>query len=239
MHGPQLRVSRKDWVAIPGAFQAMVDQETFDKVQKLRADKIRKKSDAALLSALKRLWRTQGYLSEVVIDRSRRVPCTNTYYRRFGSLRNAYNLIGYSQWEEYFNRHHRAEQTEQIHVALVKRIASLFSDSISLVHNPPKRRWLLLVDKHILVSVYVCRFHTRRNGKSGWRYDPVAGEKQNITLLCTLNEGNDRIKDYYLFRSLGRCGHYKFGLRSTWLATARRLNSLSELYDAVVDAVRV
>ena len=150
-----------------------------------------------------------------------------------------YERIGYLQWNEYFQWNHKKEQTEQIHIALVQQIASMFPDSISVVHNPPKRRRLLLVDRHILVSVYLCRSSKRRNGKLAWRHDPVAGEKQNITLLCTLNARNDGVKHYYLFQTLGRFGHYKFGPGNKWLRGAKRLKSLSELCDAVREAARV
>lgn len=109
MHGLPTRVPRKDWIAIPGAFPAIVNQETFDRVQEVRANKVKKNSDAALLSCLKRLWRKRGYLSESLIDKSHSVAASNTYYRRFGSLRNAYQRIGYLQLEEYSQRNHRRE----------------------------------------------------------------------------------------------------------------------------------
>jgi len=236
MHGPIVRIPRKEWTTVPGAFQAIIDKKTFDCVQRIRANRTENKSDAALLAALRRLLKDKGYLSEALIDKSRRVPTVNTYCRRFGSLRRVYQLVRYRQWNEYFQRRRRAEQTEQLHIKLVHDIADCFPDSISLLRNPPKRRQLLLVDKHIRVSVYLCRAIKWPNGKPCWKHDPVKGEKHNITLLCTLSKSNDSIKAYYLFRSLGRTGNYKFGPGSKWLAAARKLESLSELHDAVIAA---
>ena len=238
MHSPSVRMPRKDWVTKPGAFQGIVYQKTFDAVQKIRADRTANKSDAQLLSALKRLWREKGYLSQKLIDKSRRVPSANTYYRRFGPLRKLYELVGYKQWEEYFQRRVRAQQTERIHIALVEHIESLFPDFISLVGHKPKRRRLLLVDNRILVSVSLCRSIKWPNGRPCWKHDPVKEEKRNITLLCLLNATNDGVKDYYLFRSLGRSSNCKFGPGSKWLRTARQLTSLSELYEAVIEAAK-
>jgi hypothetical protein len=157
LHERITRNPRNEWVTKPEAFQAIIDQKTFDRVQRIRANKTENKSDAELLAGLKRLWREKGCLSEIIIDNSRRVPAVNTYYHRFGSLRNAYRLVGYSQWEEYFRRRERATQTERHHVELVERIAKTFPDSISLFRNHQRRRRLLLFEKRILVSVYLCR----------------------------------------------------------------------------------
>ncbi len=52
-------------------------------------------SNDELLAILRRLLEKQGRLSERLINRSKGVPCCNTYQHRFGSLSRAYELIGY------------------------------------------------------------------------------------------------------------------------------------------------
>jgi DNA invertase Pin-like site-specific DNA recombinase len=233
MHGPEVRLPRKDWVVAAKAFEPIIDRWTFDRVQQLRAKMTANKSDAVLLADLKRLWRKEGRLSEVIIDKSRRVAACTTYYARFGSLRNAYRLIGYSQWEEYFKRRESALQTEQLHIEFSQRIAGAFPDCISLIQNPPRRRNLLLFDDRTVVSVYLCRSIPWPAGTPCWKLDPVKGEKHNITLLCTLNKRNDAIRNFYLFQSLGRTGTYKFGNTCKWLKTARRITAITQLPNAL------
>ena len=60
MHGPEVRLPRKDWVIAAKAFEPIIDQKTFDRVQRLRAKITANKSDAALLADLKRLWQRRG-----------------------------------------------------------------------------------------------------------------------------------------------------------------------------------
>jgi hypothetical protein len=48
-----------------------------------------------MLFALWKLWRRHGHLSEAIIHRSKNVPARNQYYKRFGSLTKAYQLIGF------------------------------------------------------------------------------------------------------------------------------------------------
>jgi DNA invertase Pin-like site-specific DNA recombinase len=52
-------------------------------------------SDDDILARLRRLLRKRGRLTEVIIDQSKSGPCSSTYQARFGSLRRAYQLIGY------------------------------------------------------------------------------------------------------------------------------------------------
>ena len=233
MHGAEVKLPRRDWVIIANAFEPIINQKTFDRVQKIRAHITANKSDAMLLGDLKRLWKKEGSLSEIIIDKSRQVAAATTYYARFGSLRNAYRSIGYSQWDEYFKRRERAVETERLHIEFLHQIADTFPDCVSLIQNPPKRRNLLLVDGRIAVSVYLCRSIRQPCEKALWRLDPAKGEKTNVTLVCPLNDKNDAVKNLYLFPSLGRKGSYKFGRICKWLKTARRLTSITQVPDAV------
>jgi DNA invertase Pin-like site-specific DNA recombinase len=233
LHGKYRRVPRRDWVATPGAFMPIIDRQTFDRAQRVLDDRTVNKSDAVLINGLKRLWKEKGRLSESIIDKSRRVPALNTYYHRFGSLREIYRLIGYPQWDEYFKRHDKAIKTEHLREELVGKIAEIFPNSVTLLHSPPKRRRSLLVDGKVVVSVYVCRSSKWPNGKPCWCFDPVARETHNVTLLCTLNGRNDAVRHFYLFRSLGRTGNYKFGRESKWLEKAMQLRSISDFHDAI------
>jgi DNA invertase Pin-like site-specific DNA recombinase len=54
-------------------------------------------SDAAMLDALRRLWKEHGYLTPRLINASKSVPASGSYALRFGSIARAYRLIGYVQ----------------------------------------------------------------------------------------------------------------------------------------------
>ncbi|HEY7230175.1 MAG TPA: recombinase family protein [Pseudolabrys sp.] len=49
-----------------------------------------------MLEALRKLWRSHGYVSLRLIEKCEEVPSTYTYAMRFGSIREAYRLIGYN-----------------------------------------------------------------------------------------------------------------------------------------------
>jgi hypothetical protein len=59
------------------------------------AETTRNLSDERLLNALRRLLRKRGKLNARIIDKSKGGPSVGTYRRRFGSLTQAYRLIGF------------------------------------------------------------------------------------------------------------------------------------------------
>ena len=233
LHGHCRVIPRDGWITAPGAFVPLVSMKTYERAQQILDDRTINKSDAELLERLRRLLSRKHYLSEQLLDKSRQVPAMNTYYQRFGSLRKIYKLVGYEQWDEYFNRRDKAVRTERLRHELIEKIAGKFPGSVSVRRLPPKRRHLLLVNGEIVVSVYLCRSSKWANGRPCWRFDPVAGETQNIALLCTMNGSNDGVENFYLFRSLGRTGNHKFGNGGRWLKKAMQLDSISEFHNAV------
>ncbi len=52
-------------------------------------------SDREMLDALRKLWRDQGYLSQELIKKTKWIPSVYEYYKHFGSLSEAYALIGF------------------------------------------------------------------------------------------------------------------------------------------------
>ena len=57
----------------------------------------RRRSNEELLEMLRRLWRKHKKLSYTIIEESSQAPCVPTYRKRFGSLAQAYRLIGYAK----------------------------------------------------------------------------------------------------------------------------------------------
>jgi DNA invertase Pin-like site-specific DNA recombinase len=53
-------------------------------------------SDEDMLDALRKLWREQGYLSHKLIRKVTSIPSPYEYCKRFGSLSQAYRLIGFT-----------------------------------------------------------------------------------------------------------------------------------------------
>lgn len=78
------------------------------RLRPLRRPEGRSASDQALLVSLREVLQRRGRLSNAVIDEERSLPCSMTYINRFGSLMNAYRLIGYTP-DRYQTRYNRPQ----------------------------------------------------------------------------------------------------------------------------------
>jgi DNA invertase Pin-like site-specific DNA recombinase len=81
--------------SISRAYQLIGYEPDPARVRAIRTMQGRRLSNEALLDLLRDLLKKRGRLSANIIDEEKGVPCAMTVENRFGSLRRAYELIGY------------------------------------------------------------------------------------------------------------------------------------------------
>ena len=93
--GRRRKTHPSQWSVVKNAFESIVDEATFDAAQQRCGGFTRKKSDQQLLDNLRGLLSEKEYLSLDLLRKSVEAAPPQTYLARFGSIGNAYNLIGY------------------------------------------------------------------------------------------------------------------------------------------------
>lgn len=86
---------RSEWICVPGAFEALVDQRTFDAAQARLQRNRTPPTDRQMLDGLARVLKRRGTLNANIINAARELPNAHRFVRRFGSINNAYRLVGY------------------------------------------------------------------------------------------------------------------------------------------------
>jgi DNA invertase Pin-like site-specific DNA recombinase len=221
------------WILVPGAFPAIVDKATFDRVQAMlprNAD--RQWTDKELLRKLKRLLAAKGRLSESIILKARGMPAIDTLHRHFGPYKQMYALIDYHPPVEDIFRTAQTERSMVLRRELIDRIKTLFPKNVTVFHFPNRTRSVLRLDNDFNVSVVLCRTRPRPAGGLHWTAEPTPIERGFITLLCTLSPKRDQVQRFYVFEAM-KFKTRRFLDNDPWLRTAIRLKSLSELYAAV------
>lgn len=92
---PSVARPRKEWIICPGAHQGIVDPATFAKAQDILAAQTTRKTNDEILDGLRALLKAKGRLSGRIIDLAPGMPNSRTVWRRFGSMRKAFELSGY------------------------------------------------------------------------------------------------------------------------------------------------
>jgi hypothetical protein len=169
---------------------------------------------------------TGSRLSQSIINRSAAAPSASTYRGWFGSLRRAYDLIGYGKVEDFGLPLDLRRRTQVIRQQLIDQIQAMFPGEISIIRRGGRWRSLLQIDD-FTVSVRTARSVKTRMGIAKWIVDPALREHDCITLLARLTPANDAIQDLHLFACFKT---RRFSLRQddNWLKRGTRMFCLSE-----------
>jgi len=187
------------WVRSNGAFEAIIDRQSFDGAQAIIAERSYKMPDEAMLSALGGLLQQEGHLSGILIDETNDLPSSSAYRARFGSLLRAYTLVGYTPERDYHyvevNRSLRA-----LHPTVINSVIAGITEAGA--HVEVQSNGLLRVNDEITASVAIARCLMTAAGSLRWHIHLDAGLSPDITIAIRMNESNQTILDYYLLPSL-------------------------------------
>jgi hypothetical protein len=184
------------WIRRANAHQAIVAPEIFQKAQRIIAKRREGRSDQELLNQLAALWSRKGHLSSRIMEADEKTPHTSIYADRFGSLRAAYERIGFESKRRYQWVGIEAEMTLIIDAAvaeIVRRIAELGGTA----SFEPRSR-LLSIGQAFTVTIGSARCICEGIGRRRWHVRVNRRATTDFTLIFRMDTGNKRILDYYL-----------------------------------------
>ena len=189
------------WIRKEGAFDGIVPLSTFMEAQEVLAERSRKLSEGEVLTHLKNLYESSGYLSGVLIDQAPELPSSSAYVSRFGSLTRAYELVGYrSPRNNDFIEINR--RLRQLHPEIIDRTEQTIADLGGSVTRDPKTDLLTLNDE-LVISLVLARCQLSDSGRQQWRLRFDASlHNPDLTLAIRLDTDNTQELDYYLLPRL-------------------------------------
>jgi hypothetical protein len=213
---------RSEWVLTPGAFERVVDEATYSEAQQILQGRTINQSNEELLNGLRELLDSEGRLSLKQIQNSATVPSPSTYRQRFGSLRQAYELIGYGRPDQFGPIDVR-RRTQALRDELIAKIIATFPDDVSIVRRGGRWRSQLQLTNSSIVCVLVAR-SVRPWKALRWRVNAVPRERKHVTLLARLGEGNRSFLDFHVLPNIDRCRDISLG--DVWLNRGQPLTDL-------------
>lgn len=203
------------WIRRDGAFEPIVSPELFYTAQGILRARARRFSDEELLDKLRRLYRTRGFLSGLIIDETEGMPSAAAYAHRFGSLIRAYQAVGFTPDRDYhyieINRFLR-----RLHPQVIGRTERMIAELGGSVERESATD-LLTVNREFSVSIVLCRCQMLETGSHRWKVRFDTSLLPDITVAVRLDAANEVPLDYYLLPRLD------FGLPRISLADHNRL----------------
>lgn len=193
------RVSNKPdmWIRAPGVFEAIVERDLFDAAQSLIAARSFRLSDGEMIEALKTLYSRQGLLSGIIIDDCEGMPSSSAYRSRFGSLLDAYRLVGFTPDRDYryieINRHLR-DMHPDIFEGILDGLRAAGSQAIVDIDHDH-----IIVNGEFSLSVVIARCLQTDAGLLRWHPRFDTSLMPDITIVIRMDELNAVPLDYFLF----------------------------------------
>jgi DNA invertase Pin-like site-specific DNA recombinase len=217
------------WVRKDGAFEGIVDPDFFDAAQRIIQARCARFTDDELLAKLSQLLEHKGALSGVVIDEFEDMPSSSIYRSRFGSLLQAYHLIGYSPTRDYrYIETNRAIRTMHPDV-----MASIMDCLAGVGGNAVSDDGLVTINEEFTASIVIARCLETPAGGLRWKIRLDQGLRPDITIAVRLEPGNVDIRDYYLLPWLeyGSDPSIRLAPDNGILLDTFRFDSLEAFYD--------
>ena len=191
---------KDEWVRKENAFEAIIETSYFYNAQGIIRERNRKYSNEEMLDKLRALHDKQGWLSGVLINDRDDMPSSGAYRYRFGSLIDAYQMIGYTPNRDMryveINRHIR-----KLHPDIVENTITRIEDLGGHVRCDTSSD-LITINDEVTVSVVITRCHQTKAGRNRWKVRFDSGLEPDITIVVRMNTDNKQPLDYYIIPAL-------------------------------------
>jgi len=233
LHTPLRRIPKSEWTTRQGAFEPIVDLPIFEEAQRTYQGRTFNKTNDDLLNDLQALFSSKGRLTWNVIKASPEIAGPTTYSKRFGSLRNAYRLVGYADSGQ-FERAETRLRIMAVRKELMSQIVDMFPDRVSVVRPAMKNRTRLRLSNGLTVSVLVVRSQLVWKNARRWIIERLPSERKFITLLARMDESNRSILDLHILPNMkARKKFSKKFVTDSLLARGKRFTHLSQFLQVV------
>ena len=188
------------WVRADGVFESVVEPSLFYTAQGIIRERGRKYSNEDMLDKLRKLHERNGWLSGIIINEAEDMPSSSVYSHRFGSLINAYQLIGYNQERDYryieINRNLRMIYAELVEdtIAKIKNLGATIRREVTSE--------LLFINDELKISVVISRCIESKAGTRSWKIHLDSSLQADITVVIRMDYNNTQPLDYYLLPAI-------------------------------------
>ncbi len=219
------------WTVNSSAYESIIDQQTFDEAQSVLKDRTRYMSKDDMLDGLRWLLQREGRLSERLINLAANIPSHGTYLRRFGTIRQAYALIGYQMFANNEGARRMRHRHRRLTDALLRRLSETFGAEATLVRERAGCRRVLCFRDGLKISVLTCQYFDLGNGTVRWGVTVNRFERDYPTLICRCAPDNSSFKDFYLVPRIETQRKRRFFIKENdqWLNAGKRITDLSRL----------
>jgi DNA invertase Pin-like site-specific DNA recombinase len=220
------------WIRSEGCIAPIVERDIFSQTKKIFAERRVSLSEEEMLARLRRTLLKRGKLSFKIIDETVGLPCPASYRFHFGTLRNAYRLIGYTSRRSYEYVDNRKAWTDRL-VALAQQVAARIQEQNGLIAYDSSTDCLLVNGTlNISFRVACCRA-LKTHYSPQWSIPREVPAEAGWVVAIRLGRDNKEMLDYVLLPTPSKSGRIRFSEKTRAHRGVRRFDTPAALIRSV------
>lgn len=235
LRGKAVKNPPEIWVRSANAFGAVIEPNLFLAAQNKFAELSNRKSNQRMLENLNDLLKSKGYLTSKLINDAESIPRTETYLKRFGSLLNAYELIGYRPKKKFANAPAKRKTSFKRRSILPDLFTEMRRSDMTVRFDFNARKYV--VNDRFTAQIYMLRCLKTRHGNPQWILRQRRRSSTDFVIGVRM-DGADGIHDYVLLRSVGLSDRLRGTGEDVERLGAACFENINDLTKALGDSIR-
>jgi DNA invertase Pin-like site-specific DNA recombinase len=187
------------WIRSEDCIEPIIDRAVFLRAKKIIEERRVDLPEEEMLARLRRTLIKERRLSPAIIDRTVGLPCTASYLKHFGSLRNAYRLIGYTS-----KRNCDHIDSRQVWIDLISKFVAEMAAAIEKAGGralPADTIDCLCVNGKVSISFRIARWcpGKKKHHSPYWTVRRQLDLPTGWLVAIRLAEGNKTVLDFLFF----------------------------------------
>jgi DNA invertase Pin-like site-specific DNA recombinase len=228
---PRTRIPECYWVKTPGVCPPIVSEEIFAAAEHIYANRAHNKTDEQLLAELRLLMQEKGLaLTRAMLMKSQGIASYQSYGHRFGSLSEAFALVGYEGPRLAATKTSR--RLRSIRHALIQEIVTVSGGGVAHIRDGSATVPKLQVRNAEIVGVRLCLSYPIKNGELRWTIRRCLHGRSNCAwLIVRLDANNEKIHDLHIVPRMPKQSNLTILPIDPWLSTGEKLACTAEFAD--------
>ncbi|MEH2565222.1 recombinase family protein [Bradyrhizobium sp. AZCC 2289] len=219
----------EDWVRANGVFEPIIGRQIFEAAQATIKARSHRLSDGEMLAILRELLVKCGFLSGIIIDEADDCPSSSTYQTRFGSLIQAYQMVGFTPDRDYHYIEINRALRRMHPSVIIETIAGIEAGGGWVKQDPVSD--LITVNEEFSASIVIVRCRQTPNGSLRWQIRLDRGLCPDLTIAVRMDTTNAAVRDYYILPSIDMDAHrLRLSEHNGISFDAYRFDSLDQLF---------
>ncbi|MEY9437367.1 recombinase family protein [Bradyrhizobium elkanii] len=199
LKGPRVINPPDQWIRVERCIDPVISVSTFERVQKILANRRVEISETEMLVRLRRTLKKRGRLSTGIINSTVGLPSFHTFIRHFGTIREAYRLIGYTSERDHTYIDAKEHWAEEIRALCREIVADLKTLGIKANSTDDQ----LLIGREVLLDFRVARAYRYPGCLNQYRIPFIRKVIGRWVVVVRLTNDAKSVLDYVLIPKTG------------------------------------